>query len=326
MLNFSNLTEELRNVNLLFDLHKYNGDVRKLDNRYFADNIDNNVEKAARKLNLGDEYVKSVENYDKQFKMIKRIVNLILEKPYYKGCLIQGGPGIGKSFTLKEEVEKYKKSHPDFTYDGPAKASQKVLYSTAFKCRRPGDLAIFDDCDSAFDNESSANILKHMCDTTGDDEIQYATQPVNLAPDTDISEGPYDNWSEQDQAMFAKGYCPRRFIFKGKVIILTNTIISDLASTNPHADAIVSRLAPLTLTLTDKDKVFKGISLLLTDKKHFPNEEAAKKVVQYIINNFDVFVTPRYTFRLNLTMYHYIQDLDEEDFETFMRSQEYLNW
>ena len=75
-----------------------------------------------------------------------------------------------------------------------------------------------------------------------------------------------------------------------------------------------------------KDKVFKGISLLLTDKKHCPNEEAAKKVVQYMINNFDVFVTPRYTFRLNLTMYHYIQDLDEEDFETFMRSQEYLNW
>ena len=42
-----------------------------------------------------------------------------------------------------------------------------------------------------------------------------------------------------------------------------HTQITDLVDTNPHADAIVSRLAPVTLYLSDKDKAFKEIN----DKK-----------------------------------------------------------
>ena len=147
-----------------------------------------------------------------------------------RSLIVYGTGGIGKSFTLQQKLNEYGKVGYDPELDLQASEYDYVtitgstsptdLYNTMFN--NPKKLLIFDDCDSMWENEDMANILKGALDTTGNNMIHYAN-PKKLEDGT---------------------YPPKTFKFSGQCIFISN-----LPRDKFYAPLVDSRSNALDLTM-----------------------------------------------------------------------------
>lgn len=134
-----------------------------------------------------------------------------------------GQPGIGKTYTVlnilgalgyQEDVDYiFIKGH----------SSPFSLYKTLYDNQER--LIVFDDCDSVFDTEIGANILKAVLDTTGSRKV---------------------SWKSNERTL---GDYPDTFNFRGQVIFLSNLQLDAIPS------AVLSRSVMLDLWLTPEEVV-----------------------------------------------------------------------
>lgn len=108
-----------------------------------------------------------------------------------RSLIVYGTGGIGKTFNLQKKLEEYGKvgwdpeldlqaSEYDYvTITGSTSATD--LYNRMYE--NPKKLFVFDDCDSMWEDETMANLLKGALDTTGQNLISYAN-PKKLADGT----------------------------------------------------------------------------------------------------------------------------------------------
>ena len=192
-----------------------------------------------------------------------RMVQLtdLVAKGKITSLLIYGGPGIGKSFDVFRTIKKNGlvdgKDYVKFS----GKATPTSVYQALFKWRK-GGLIAFDDLDSIWGNDDSANLLKAALDSYDERAITWLSgRTVDVSKMTkDQREDFYDSVDAQieDDPSSSKIKYPAMFPFEGRVIFISNMKRQDFDT------AILSRSAKIDMTLT-QDQVFERMRSILPD-------------------------------------------------------------
>lgn len=178
-----------------------------------------------------------------------------------KSMVSFGTGGVGKTYTLMQELSKLKLKEFDSDYSDinhpeefdyvkiTGSASGVALYKALFEYNNK--LIIFDDCDSVLKDSTAVNILKGALDSTGDGTISYSS---SQAIKTDKLDG-------ADFTSTGIPLVPNRFKFKGKVIFISNLKAEDIPQ--PLID---SRCLSIDLSMT-KEETIERINTILPNLK-----------------------------------------------------------
>lgn len=188
---------------------------------------------------------------------------------------VTGAPGVGKSYGVEEELEKYsmmdKIAGREASWEIVKGAMTPIgLYSHLFKMQEKGKITVFDDCDMILQDDLSLNILKAALDTSKTRRISW----------------------HADSKLLQREGIPHSFNFSGSVIFISNINFNNVRSKTlaPHLEALKTRCHFLDLTIhTTREKLIRINSLLnkgmlddmymteeqIADVKRYINEKAA---------------------------------------------------
>ena len=143
-----------------------------------------------------------------------------------RGLIVSGPPGVGKSFGVETILEEYDAmtklaGKPPRTEVVKGSMTPIGLYQTLFNNSNPGDILVFDDCDSILFDEVCLNMLKAVLDS---------------------GKKRYISWKAESNALRREGI-PDRFEFKGGCIFITNVNFENVKSKKikDHLQALMSR-------------------------------------------------------------------------------------
>jgi len=153
-----------------------------------------------------------------------------------RALIVSGAPGVGKSFCVEKMLRRYDPSGETYTivkgYTRPT-GLVKLLY----QYRHAGNIIVFDDADSVFQDDIGLNILKCVADTTDRRTVSW------------LSEGKLVDETTAE-------IIPRSFDFEGGIIFLSNLnfeyMIDKGSRIAPHLEAMMSRAFYLDLSMRSK--------------------------------------------------------------------------
>jgi len=153
-----------------------------------------------------------------------------------RALIVSGAPGVGKSFGVEKLLAQYDPSGETYTivkgYTRPT-GLVKLLY----QYRHAGNIVVFDDADSVFQDDIGLNILKCVADTTERRTVSW------------LSEG---KLIDEETATVI----PRTFDFEGGIIFLSNLNFEHLIEKGsriaPHLEAMMSRAYYLDLSMRSR--------------------------------------------------------------------------
>lgn len=188
-----------------------------------------------------------------------------------RALIISGPAGLGKSFTVEQALKNYDPAGDrTCTVKGFMRATG--LYKTLYAYRNPGDVVVFDDCDSIFFDTDSLNLLKSACDTTERRRICWGAETRM----TDESGSPL----------------PWGFDFEGTVIFITNfdfdQAIDNGARSSEHFEAMISRAHYIDTGMkSERDYLIRIRQVIeagmLTDRGFADHEQ--REIMDYLFAN-----------------------------------------
>ena len=136
----------------------------------------------------------------KRFNVLERMTKSAC-KGDIRALIVSGPAGLGKSYTVEEAIK---------AYDPDAKRTEIVkgfmrptgLYKLLYAYRHPGNVLVFDDCDTIFKDADALNLLKAACDTTEDRRICWGAE-TRMTDDSGTA-------------------LPWSFTFEGTIVFITN--------------------------------------------------------------------------------------------------------
>ena len=222
---------------------------------------------------------KEIKHPGTLFNALANLSELVV-KGFNKSLLIYGGPGTGKTFTVLNEIKKAGLVKNKDWYHSKGKATAAELYKNLF-LHRDDKLIVFDDIDSIFGSEDSANILKAALDSYDTRYISWlSNRTVNVAKmdsrereeynqkiDKQIIENPESNVK-----------FPSEFRFDGRIIFISNLPEDKIDS------AVLSRSFKINMDLTD-EQMFMRIESIIEHlgEKSLPLEQK-KEILQELKN------------------------------------------
>ena len=181
-----------------------------------------------------------VERIRERFDMLKDMTKAV-KKGSVRAMIVSGPPGVGKSHGVEEVLDRYAMMEQL----GARKTHQVIkgamspigLYCKLFNMADAGNVVVFDDCDSIFQDDLSLNILKAALDSKGRRMIHWNTDSFKLR-----NEG-----------------VPDVFEFKASAIFITNMKFDKVkGKLREHLEALESRCHYMDLTIdTDRDKMLR---------------------------------------------------------------------
>ena len=181
-----------------------------------------------------------VERIRERFDMLKDMTKAV-KKGDVRAMIVSGPPGVGKSHGVEEVLDRYKTMESL----GAGKSFEVIkgamspigLYCKLFNMSGKGNVVVFDDCDSIFQDDLSLNILKAALDTKKTRTIHWNTDSFKLR-----NEG-----------------VPDSFKFEASAIFITNMKFDKVkGKLREHLTALESRCHYMDLTIdTDKDKMLR---------------------------------------------------------------------
>ena len=181
-----------------------------------------------------------IERLRGRFSMLTDMTKAV-KKGNVRAMIVSGPPGVGKSHGVEEVLDRYKTLE---TLGGAKKyevikgaMSPIGLYCKLFKMADAGNVVVFDDCDSIFQDDLSLNILKAALDSKGKRMIHWNTDSFKLR-----NEG-----------------VPDSFEFKASAIFITNMKFDKVkGKLREHLEALESRCHYMDLTIdTDHEKMLR---------------------------------------------------------------------
>ena len=148
-----------------------------------------------------------------------------------RAMIVSGPPGVGKSFGIEKVLEKddlfntIAGRKPKYEVVKGGAISALGLYRKLYEFSAPGNVVVFDDCDSVLLDEISLNILKGALDS---------------------STRRFISWNTDSRILRAEGI-PDRFEFCAGAIFITNIKFDHIRSKKlkDHLDALESRCCQL---------------------------------------------------------------------------------
>ena len=211
----------------------------------------------------------AIERIRRRFDILQEMTRAVI-KGTVRGLILSGPPGVGKSFGVETEMEKYDMFNK-LKGKGPKTEIVKGamtpigLYQTLYNNSNKGDVIVFDDCDSVLLDDLSLNILKAALDSKQKRTIHWNTDSFKLR-----NEG-----------------VPDSFDFQGSAIFITNIKFDNVKSKKlrDHLEALESRCHYIDLTInTEREKMLR-IKQIVRDgmlAEYKFTEEQHQEVVDFI--------------------------------------------
>jgi len=181
-----------------------------------------------------------IERIRTRFNMLGDMTKAV-KKGDVRAMIVSGPPGVGKSHGVEEVLDRYKTLETlgaRKTHEVVKGAMSPIgLYCKLYKMADEGNVIVFDDCDSIFNDELSLNILKAALDSKKKRKIHWNTDSFKLR-----NEG-----------------VPDSFEFKASAIFITNLKFDKVkGKLREHLQALESRCHYMDLTIdTDRDKMLR---------------------------------------------------------------------
>lgn len=185
---------------------------------------------------------------------------------------ISGPPGIGKTHTVKEILEKWDDLGDNYEIvSGTAKATG--VYAALYRNREKGRVVVFDDCDSIFKDVVALNVLKAACGGNKPTHISWKSQRPLKDEDT------YESLESS-------------FTFRGSVVFLTNIdfdrVIARENDLSVHLQALQSRSLYVSLDFKDHRDILIWIKHLVLKGKMLQREceltdEQSQEVLEWFV-------------------------------------------
>ena len=214
-----------------------------------------------------DEQV--VERLRERFEMLQDMTKAV-KKGDVRAMIVSGPPGVGKSHGIEEVLDRYKTLEAlggSRKYQVIKGAMSPIgLYCKLYAMADAGNVVVFDDCDSIFNDELSLNILKAALDSKKRRMIHWNTDSFKLR-----NEG-----------------VPDSFEFKASAIFVTNLKFDKVkGKLREHLAALESRCHYMDLTIdTDRDKILRIKQI--TNDGMLNSYKFSDDIVQDIIDFIDV--------------------------------------
>lgn len=181
-----------------------------------------------------------VERIRSRFAMLGDMTKAV-KKGDVRAMIVSGPPGVGKSHGVEEVLDRYKMMEDmggRKTHEVIKGAMSPIgLYCKLYKMADAGNVVVFDDCDSIFQEELSLNILKAALDSKKNRWIHWNTDSFKLR-----NEG-----------------VPDKFKFEASAIFITNLKFDKVkGKLREHLEALESRCHYMDLTIdTERDKMLR---------------------------------------------------------------------
>lgn len=166
-------------------------------------------------------------------------------------ALICGAPGVGKTYRVMQTIKGFNLEHGRGYKLLKGKCTPTALYTALYEMRDPGQLIVYDDCDSIFKDSDAINLLKAAYDSSDD---RWVTWAVSRPPVVSQEEGELMGIVPDEKGRYV---LPKEFEYKGSGIIITNwragmidtavrnrALMCDLDFTTDEILGLIEELAP----------------------------------------------------------------------------------
>ena len=171
------------------------------------------------------------------------------------GCWIIGTPGMGKSHTVKEQIEKIgkRKNKPlelgqDYAWVSGV-ISPVVLYRLLIQNRKKGQILILDDCEFSGGKTVIYQMLKAATDSYAVRRVNYAKDNMASVRTDEEAEAQCVAWEQAVADGDTKVKPPNFFCFAGSMVVITN---DDEHEIDP---AVLDRCNVVPLAMTEGEKI-----------------------------------------------------------------------
>jgi hypothetical protein len=173
--------------------------------------------------------------YEDQLDDLKSLITLTV-KGASNALFIAGRGGVGKTFTVEEQLAKMGMRDGDGYFKQTGSASAAGIYRLLFQHRK--DVVVFDDADGALSDQDGRNLIKAATDTKKVRKLAWAKNAKNLVDGDEITDAQID-----------AGMLPTAYEFTGRIIFISNLSIDKL---DPDR-ALRTRALMISIDPTDEE-------------------------------------------------------------------------
>lgn len=152
--------------------------------------------------------------YEDQLEDLKALITLTV-KGASNALFVAGRGGVGKTFTVEEQLNKLGLRDGDGYFKQTGSASAAGIYRLLFQNRK--SIVLFDDADGALADQDGRNLIKAATDTKKVRKLAWAKNAKNLVDGDEITDAQID-----------AGMLPTAYEFTGRVIFISNLPIDKL--------------------------------------------------------------------------------------------------
>ena len=189
-----------------------------------------------------------------------------------RALIVSGAPGLGKSFQVEAsltDLDPERLNH--VLVKGYVRATG--LFKLLWQYRMKGQVIVFDDADSIFNDETSLNLLKGVCDTTLVRRVNWLSEAKLI---------------DEESAELI----PKSFEFEGTIIFISNYDFDEMIrrghKLTPHLEALMSRAHYVSCGLkTKRDYIIRIKQVVEQGMLHDLTQVQKNDVIRFIEANQD---------------------------------------
>lgn len=230
---------------------------------------DGDVVEAAPQLTMEER----IDRIRTRFEILGTMTSALIDG-HARGLIVSGPPGIGKSWGIEQRLTTYEAlsalgagNNVEVIKGAMTPVS---LFMSLYEHKNPGDIVVFDDCDSILFDDVCLNLLKAALDSGKRRRI---------------------SWRAESRVL-ETAKVPNDFEFEGSVIFITNLKFDNCRSNKlrDHLEALVSRCHYLDMAVDSREDLIARIRQVVGDgmlESYGFSASEQEEIVVFLEDNID---------------------------------------